>query len=535
MKKYLLLSLATVALVACTNSPYDGPDVAGGKLAVTGSVNQIVSRASGAAWDKGDQIGLSSTAGQDNVLYVTAEGDGIFTSTVPVYVLGSGEKTYTAYYPYDAAVNAENAEIKFTTPNDYMWASTTATRENPHANFVFKHKMSKIGITITDNTPGANAEGATIKIDGVAIAGSFNTLTGAVVASDVKASLTSPFALGSVTSFILPVQTVGGDITVTLFYNSKAYVGKIQMTDLAESTEYHYTIDLTSADPAVELSISSATITDWNKTEGGVIDVTEQEVPKEPNVLEVGDFLLKDGSVIDKNDRDFADLKNQVAGVVYYVGNPQPSELYGYATTMDILLAEQPNCTNGLAIAINDANGGVATRFCSQRFSYSDWYKTEGNTTAESYISTNLNLTSAGERMLGYNNTKIVEKVAELDGTAETTGVTELLALLTAYNTETAVTGASDWYVPSYAELKAIVDNYDVVSASIVKAGGSLTKFDQFGTAESNSDLFYWSSDLRGSSYAWVSPMFVPAETVNLFLGRNSNSLKGFFRLSIAF
>lgn len=534
--KSIYLGFAALALASCSHSEYDGPDVAGGKLVVTGSVQQIISRASGAAWDANDEIGVSSTGSCDNVKFVTATGDGVFSSTTPVYVLGDGEKVYTAYYPYDAAVNADTPSINFTEGKDFMWASASVTRENPHAGFVFAHKMAKISITVSDKTQQSTPENTSMKLDGIAIAGSFNTLTGDVTPSAEKSNVSSAFTLGQPCDFIVPVQDVNSNVSVMLTYNGKTYGGNISMTSLSSGTQYNYTIDLTGADPASELSISSATITDWNKTDEGNINVEEQEMPKEPNVLEVGDFLLKDGSVIDKNDRDFNELKGQIAGVVFYVGNPQPSALYGYNAEQDILKTDYPNCTNGLAIAINNANDGTATRFSSAKYSYDTWFKDETNASyTSSFIGTNLNLSKVGERMLGYNDTKIVEKCAELLDGGETTvtGAAETIAIVTAFNNSNAVTNGSSWFIPSYAELNAVYENYASIKSSIEKAGGQLVSYSDFGAV--NNETFYWTSDFRGNSYNWVSPMITVAEGTNLFLGRNSNGTKGFFRLTIAF
>lgn len=81
----------------------------------------------------------------------------------------------------------------------------------------------------------------------------------------------------------------------------------------------------------------------------------EEEVNYNPT-LEIGDFLCKDGTTIDK-DYNLEQLdeavKASIIGVVYYVGNPQPSVLYNgtYAETQDVLKRECPSCVNGLAIA----------------------------------------------------------------------------------------------------------------------------------------------------------------------------------------
>ena len=115
----------------------------------------------------------------------------------------------------------------------------------------------------------------------------------------------------------------------------------------------------------------------------------------------------------------------------------------------------------------------------------------------------------------------------------ETTGITETMTILDSFESANPVANSSGWYIPSYAEIKQVIDNYDTVLASITKAGGSLAQYPDFGTV--NNQTFYWTSDMRGNSYNWVSPMLIPADDVKLFLGRNSNGTTGYFRFSIAF
>ena len=79
------------------------------------------------------------------------------------------------------------------------------------------------------------------------------------------------------------------------------------------------------------------------------------------------------------------------------------------------------------------------------------------------------------------------------------TGAENFMSILTQYRENNVVAGTSVWYLPSYAELKLMQDNYAVVSASMVKVGASL-----------------------------------PQDT-NLFVGRTSSSLKGYFRFTLAF
>ena len=535
-QKVFLCVLAAGALTGCSHDEYTGSSAAGGKLVVTGSVTQVVSRANGVNWDANDAIGVSDNAGKSNIKYVTG-GDGAFSSETPIYILGDGERTLTAYYPYTVAVTAEQPVITFDAPADYMWATTTATRENPQASFVFKHKMTQIGITVKDESTGADATGATITLSKVAQGGSFNTVSGAVTASSAKGNVTESFNLGQEVAFVLPPQTFDEPLSVLIEYNGKIFGGDFTLAAAEESTAYHYTINLTKQDPAAELSISSATITDWTNVDNGDIPVGEQEKPKEPNTLEVGDFLMKDGSVLDKNDADAVANKANVAGVVYYVGNPQPSALYSYTEEQDILKNTYASCTNGLAIALNNAQADPA-RFASRKFNFkTGWYEVEANAAeAAKYIVSNLNVTSASDRILGFNNTAVIKAAtAQLGGGSEEgqTGCEAVVTLLDGYQSANAVAGASSWYVPSYAELAAIQANYSAISASLAKVGGQMPAFADFATEATQH--FYWSSDLRGDSNNWVSPLTAVADGVNLYRGRNSSNTQGYFRFAVAF
>ena len=544
MKRLSIIALSALTFASCSHNEYDGKDLQGGRLIVTASVDDLNTRASGIKWDAGDNIGISSDNGHDNILFSTEKGDGVFTSETPAYILGDGEKSFSAYYPHHEAVSSDNGTISFTTPLDFMHATGTASRENPKLNLVFSHKMTKVSLVVNNSllSRADEDEKPVIFLDKVHVEGSFNAHEGVVTPTGKKGKTESKeVAFGSTIEFILPPQgknineTVNEAI-VTISYAGKTYSGSIAaFDDYEDGNQYNFSIDLSGDNENVSMTISSATITDWKNTDGGSVSVEEVETPKEENVLEVGDFILTDGSVIDKNDRDFAELKSKVAGVVFYVGNPQPSGLYGYDKTADILLKDYPNAVNGLAVAVSDANGGSPARFASAKYSFADWQKDETNTLGANYIATNLNLTKAGERMLGYNNTKLVQKCAELLDTEETstTGAAAFLSILNDFNKANTVSGASSWYLPSYAELKAIEDNYAAVCKSVEKAGGSLPQFPAF--ADEKTETYYWSSDFRGNSYNWVSPMTEMGEDVALYLGRNSNNNKGYFRLTIAF
>ncbi len=541
MKKYLFLaSLSALVLAGCSNNEYEFGSDAGSKLSVSASIHEATTRAHDTSWDANDAIGVSDTDQNINVKYTTTSGDGVFSSTDGIYLLGDESHSFTAYYPYDENVTAENKVITFTEPKDFMYATASATRQSPTANFVFAHKMSELSFTIKDATSATTAaksrstdetSTSTITLKNVILGGTFNAATGEVVAGTNKGDLKVDFTVGEKSSFILPPQTFDSGITISVTHDGKTYGGTISLDKSLEGTDIQYTLTINKQNEGKALTISSKTITGWTAVEKGNQDLEEKEAE---NVLEIGDFLLSDGSVVDKA-YDLTTLTNtgkKVVGVVYYVGNAQPSSLYSksYNESQDILKAESPNATHGLAIAINNANDGAAARLFSAIFNYSsDWYKVDGS--ANSYISTTLDITSPDTVMLGYNNTAVIEKVGETYGENSTsTGAANFLNILSSFRTANSVSNCSKWYLPSYGELKKIQDNFDDVYASIKNAGGTLEQF-----SELSSSSFYWSSNLRASKNAWVSLLNAEVEETKLYINRTSTQNLGYFRFAVAF
>lgn len=558
-KSILFASMAALIMSSCSSNEFDfGGSDAGSKLQVSASIHELQTRAHDTSWDANDAIGVSDADNNTNVKYVTTSGDGVFTSDNVIYLLGDENHSFTAYYPYNESVSAENKIITFDEPADYMYGTASATRQNPNASFTFTHKMSELSFTVTDATStnsssakawtradgddttgsGSTTASSTITLHDVVLNGTFDTSNGTVNAGDKKGDLTISFTPGKKSSFILPPQSFeGGNVKISVNHNGKTFGGTLSLDKTTEGNDIQYGLTINKENQQTALAISSKTITGWTPVDKGNQDLAEKEAE---NILEIGDFLLNDGSVVDKA-YDLSKITaagKTVVGVVYYVGNPQPSALYNgtYTEAQDILKAEAPEATHGLAIAINNGNAGnVARMFANQKYDYSTWFT--DNETSNSYIKTTISITSAGTQFLGYNNTAVIEKVG--DNTDETntegvkTGSTEFTKILTAFRTANTVSNCSKWYLPSYAELKQIQDNYAAISASITKANGTLQQFTDFAT--NATDKFYWSSDLRGGQYAWISPLYETEEGVNLYITRISNNYKGYFRFAIAF
>lgn len=554
MKKHLFLASAvTLAfLSACNNNEYEGMDIPGSELQVSAGINEM-SRLSdtGAEWTVGDAIGVSQS-GTDvtdlNIKYTATSTQGAFSSTTGIFVKGDGNVTYTAYYPYTGEEGKSAGTINFnlteTGNYDFMFAEATASRENPKAAFNFEHKMSRVALTITETTTTENGtetasrageDEITVTLRDVVVDGTFNTETGKVTRGTTTGNISVTGTLSNKVYFILPAfedeNTESIELVIT---KGKQTYGGFFTPGLAASTEYQYTVDLEETTGAMQ--VSGEIITGWTPENGGAINVGEQETP---NTLEVGDFILADGSDVDKSE----DITGKdVVGVVYYVGDVYPSSLYGYEKSADVLLQACPNA-KGLALAINNAtnSGALSGRFGAKASGtdpsdFATWLEAEGLN--EQYIATTLNVTSASDRMLGYNNTKVMELAnADTEDANQINSLTaDFVSFLTAYRDAVKLPEtASGWYLPSYAEWTAIQTNYATISASIEKANGELPQYPTYtGTAGDSNEMFYWSSDIRGINYAWVSPL-TDVAGANLYITKTSSGTKGFFRFAFAF
>lgn len=533
---------AILLLSACNSEEYGGADIPGNKLNVSAGINEMRTRLSetGVEWTVGDAIGVSDNLASQpntNIRYQAATTDGTFESTTGIYIVGGGETEYTAYYPYTGEEGTAAGSVNFSVADatgkyagndavDFMFAKATAKREDAKVNFQFEHKMSRLVLNITDSKSGDTSTKITYTLKGVTTDGTFNTADGTVTAGTTSGNVSRETTIGGSSSVILPPATAASPITIVVKVGDKGYSGTINPA-LAASTQYTYNIDLGKSEAGKYLSVSSPTITGWTSVDGG--DVNMKETIEYNPSLEVGDFICSDGTLIDKDYQLTDELKAKIAGVVFFTGNAQPSVAAAdkYTTDQDVLKKEAPTAVNGLAIALKNAQDDPA-RFCSAKYAYTDWFKNEAN--AAAYISDNFNTTSPATVMTGYNNTRVIEAV-EAQGISA--GTTDFVTMLNAFRKANTVKGASQWYLPSYAELKAVQDNYAVIAASIAKAGGSLPQYNDFATTATGN--FYWSSDMRGNAYSWVSPLVSTADDVHLFLGRTSSGIKGYFRLAVAF
>ena len=280
-----------LALSACTN---DDENLNNGSVAavINAEISDAVStRASGTAWAERDEIGISeSRFGYTNVPYRWESGKFTPTGTI-IFFQDDDPTTFSAYYPYDADGGTLTATTDATAQQDqpaidFLYATgATASTHNPEVNFTddtdaggtdcsFHHCMSQITLTFKE---GSGVDFSTIQptgytLSGLMLTGSFDTTTGTAETDDATAAQDLDMTLtnGALTSSVILFPQTKASIGLSVYYNSQPYTATLTIPEgaLKAGNNYTYTVTVRNKD----LSISSATISDWNPVNGGNVN-----------------------------------------------------------------------------------------------------------------------------------------------------------------------------------------------------------------------------------------------------------------------
>lgn len=280
-----------IALAACTN---DNEVTDNGPVAavINAEISDAVStRASGTAWAERDEIGISeSRFGYTNVPYRWESGKFTPTGTI-IFFQDDDPTTFSAYYPYDADGGTLTATTDATAQQnqpaiDFLYATgATASTHNPEVNFTdgtkaggkdcsFHHRMSQITLTFE---AGSGVDFNTIKptgytLSGLVLEGSFDTTTGTAETDDATAAQDLDMTLtnGALTSSVILFPQTKASIGLSVDYNNQPYTATLTIPEgaLKAGNNYTYTVTVRNKD----LSISSATISDWNPVNGGNVN-----------------------------------------------------------------------------------------------------------------------------------------------------------------------------------------------------------------------------------------------------------------------
>lgn len=232
MKRIYLLAFAALGLAACDNT--DTPAPPAGTLKISATIGESApSRAVDQSWYEGDEIGITSTVGSvvrpyKNVKYTyTTESEDYNFKGTPLFFYSP--MTLTAYYPFTGAEGAlpgnngiieantrpENQKPELQTKIDFLWDSKTGVDKQdfsatePHVNFVFSHKMSKVTFTFQSSPetvvnnivvagPVDVGDMVNYTLKGLSLDGTFNTATGVCATTGSVSDLAIDMTKGTV-------------------------------------------------------------------------------------------------------------------------------------------------------------------------------------------------------------------------------------------------------------------------------------------------------------------------------------------------
>lgn len=238
------------------------------------------------------------------------------------------------------------------------------------------------------------------------------------------------------------------------------------------------------------------------------------------HTLAVGDFFMKDGSLLDGTAE--LTLKEKSACVVFWLGD---------ATRKDKTLKnDHPGCTHGLVVALEDAASNLAWQSYPSS-SVQDWLN--DNRPGEYLVFMNNidnNSTDSLNNIQGYNNTKAIEEFNNFTNGSFVKTVSEVVA----YRTKVpAPANCSDWYLPSVKEVTLLCGE-DVDNLATAGNGQKMYKllnngsFSKLGSKLSQVD--YWSSTEQstGMVYCWGPSYTTMAAKLNKTTWRNMRCVLAF-------
>ena len=223
---------------------------------------------------------------------------------------------------------------------------------------------------------------------------------------------------------------------------------------------------------------------------GGANATEEKE-----HTLQVGDYLMKDGNLVGKDEPLSESQKADVAAIVFWAGD---------ATAKDkTLKADHGGCTHGLAVAVN---GDGQTSWQDADAPVQSWLNANRSGVYLNVLTEGFNLQHQVNNIQGYNNTKAIEDYNKNNTNFQVCAVEEEIV---AYRTShPAPANSSNWYLPSAKELSIICGkdvtenifgktvgtaNRDVINTSLQNVSGAT----QLGGATDNN--YYYLSSTEGS------------------------------------
>lgn len=288
MKKSILAAaLLAVMATGCDKEavqPTNRQQAISFRTQVNGSSNV---RASGAAWDAADEIGVYMIPAAENNLdnmihgnkkHVTDDPSGNFAAAAghELYFPLEGNVDFIAYYPYNGAVGTDHiVPVSVAVQDepaaiDLMYAKTSAgyNAQSSQPTLAFSHKLAQLVFEVVD-TKGASIEGVTAKITGLHTAGGFDLSTGVITPTDGSQTtainlrkISESGAAARFEAIVLPSAAAAFTIEISV-PGSKTMTKNVTSKEIVEGKTYITDVNMAAEDVGSMIEMGTAGIGDW--------------------------------------------------------------------------------------------------------------------------------------------------------------------------------------------------------------------------------------------------------------------------------
>lgn len=300
---YAIVALGVFTFAGCgteiSESDYKFAEDSGAKVTFSAVIDEqqnsglTNTRATETSWEVGDSVGITCGSKQINVKYKYSGDAGNYFYAVnerkEIWLMGTDEYAVSAYSPYrgedgtaEAAFTVETTSENQATAEqrkdlDFLYASGTATRENPNVQLAFSHVMSRIVLKFQ---AGADLEKLTdidCYITGLKLKGTFNPNTGETAVNEDAAIESVNQVLTdennhTMTAFFLP-QAIEDGILIEAGMNGIYYQVNVDLPSLQAGYSYTYTVTANDYnDNPIKLTISGTEINPWTNVDGGTLE-----------------------------------------------------------------------------------------------------------------------------------------------------------------------------------------------------------------------------------------------------------------------
>ncbi|MDO4179835.1 MAG: fimbrillin family protein [Bacteroidales bacterium] len=334
-------------------------------------------------------------------------------------------------------------------------------------------------------------------------------------------------------------NTTGGTITDYTVITSLGFAYSDTKPCLMTDGTHRYLVNPAGTAPSITGTYSYDKM-EFTATLSG-ITAGQYKTYKPTNViqhtLQVGDFLMADGTLVSKDETLTEEQKANVAAIVFWSPAetaPESRTTPANLTDDKIMAADFPGCNHGLAVAVKKAtyNGNERMNWQNPYEFVNDFQNSENFTHDRksdfASIASGTGNTANINRILGYQNTQVLLAYNKYctDSGKEDYIVNPAAAIVEFAQVTPAPAGSTGWFLPSAKELhilcyKDVDDVYNVYNSSYIQTrdivNTSLTATD----GDNLESLIYWSSSEYESNSRVFALFFQTAS--NDYLNKNGS------------